>query len=190
MALLTVKTRKKWMTLLGYKYNRKGILQMQKDYFVRKKDQDGYYGSDTDKLLRHLHHVKKYAPNFAPQEFRCGCGGKYCTGYPTWMRVTELQHLQRIRTHYGRPMIVTSGIRCKTFNNQLSGSSRESKHMSGKACDFYMLGVTDTLDHRKKSIAWIKKQPNHNWTYGNGWCSKDYVVNAPNMGNAMHTDVK
>lgn len=189
MALLKVETRKKWMKYLGYEYNEKGILAMQKDYFVRKKDQDGKYGPDSDKLLRHLHHVKKYMPNFKPQEFRCGCGGRYCTGYPTWLRVKECKHIQAIRSHYKKPMIVTSGLRCRRFNAQLSGSSSESRHLKGRAVDFYIAGVTDTLAHRKKAVKYIKKLKNHHYTYGNGINSYGYAVYAPNMGNAMHSDV-
>ena len=91
MGLLTKATRKKWMKMLGYDYTKSGILKMQKDYFKRKQDCDGIYGPNTDKLLRHLHHVKVYAPSFSPEEFRCPCG--HCTGYPTWMRVNELKNL-------------------------------------------------------------------------------------------------
>ena len=188
MALLTKATRKKWMKLLGYEYSKEGILKMQRDYFKRKQDQDGIYGSDTDKLLRHLHHVKVYTTNFSPEEFRCPCG--HCTGYPTWMRVNELKHLQTIRTHYDRPMTITSGLRCGYENARLAGSSRESKHMEGKAVDFYMPGVTDTFDNRRAAISYIKKLKNHNYSYGDGITSIGSHISAPNMGNAIHTEVK
>lgn len=190
MALLTVEYRKKWMKYVGYEYNKAGILKMQKQYFVNKSDQDGIYGPDTDALLRHLRNVKKYCKNFKPEEFRCGCGGRYCTGYPTRMKVKELKHIQAIRDHYGKPMTVTSGLRCRKFNSMLGGSSSQSLHMAGYACDFYMPGVTDTLANRKKAVKYIKKLANHHYTYGNGINSYGYAVNAPNMGNAMHTDVK
>jgi hypothetical protein len=176
------------MKLLGYEYNKDGILKMQKRYFKRAKDCDGIYGADTDKLLRHLHHVKVYTKNFKPEEFRCPCG--HCTGYPTWMRVNALKHIQTIRDHYGKPMTITSGLRCEYENSRLSGSSRESAHMDGKAVDFYMSGVTDTLDHRKKAINYIKKLKHHGYTYGNGISSTGAYVVAPNMGNALHTQTK
>ena len=118
MGLLTKATRKKRMKMLGYDYSKSGILKMQRDYFKRKQDCDGLYGPNTDKLLRHLHHVKVYAPSFSPEEFRCPCG--HCTGYPTWMRVNELKNLQKIRNHYGKPMTVTSGLRCQYENDRLS----------------------------------------------------------------------
>ena len=62
--------------------------------------------------------------------------------------------------------------------------------MKGKAVDFYMKGVTDSEDNRRKAIRWIKKQKHHNYSYGNGISSTGAHVYAPNMGNAMHTEVK
>lgn len=191
MALLTVAKRKEYFLYLGLgKYNKANILKMQKKYMLRKSDWDGLYGPNTDALLRHLRNVKKYAPSFKPTEFRCGCKGKYCSGYPTRMKVKELKHIQTIRNHYDKPMIITSALRCKKYNDLLRGSSTDSRHMKGYAVDFYMAGVTDTLAHRKKTIKYIKKLKNHHYTYGNGINSNGYAVYAPNMGNAMHTDTK
>ena len=190
MALLKVSIRKKWMKYVGYEYTKAGILKMQKDYMLRKSDWDGSYGPNTDRLLRHLHHVKMYAPNFKPEEFRCGCGGKFCSGYPTRMKVKELKHIQAIRDHYGKPMTITSGLRCRKYNATLGGSSPTSRHLHGYAVDFYIPGVTDSLAARKRAIKYIKKLKNHHYTYGNGINSAGDAVNAPNMGNAMHTDTK
>ena len=62
--------------------------------------------------------------------------------------------------------------------------------MKGKAVDFYMPGVTDTEAHRRTAISYIKRLKHHNYTYGNGISSTGAHVYAPNMGNAMHTEVK
>ena len=191
MALLTVAKRKEYFLYLGLgKYNKANILKMQKKYMLRKSDWDGSYGPNTDALLRHLRNVKKYAPSFKPTEFRCGCKGKYCSGYPTRMKAKELKHIQTIRNHYDKPMIITSALRCKKYNDLLRGSSSDSRHMKGYAVDFYIAGVTDTLANRKRTIKYIKKLKNHHYTYGNGINSNGYAVYAPNMGNAMHTDTK
>lgn len=189
MALLEVSTRKKWMKYVGYEYTKKGILQMQTDYFVRKQDKDGIYGPDTDKLLRHLHHVKKYTKNFSPKEFRCPCGE--CTGYPTWMRVKELTHLQEIRTHYKKPMTITSGLRCKVQNAKVNGWDK-SLHLKGRACDFYIPGVTDTLPHRRKAVRYIINLKYHRYVYGQGIYAYDKIgyIEAKGMGNALHVDVE
>ena len=189
MALLSVAKRKKYMDYLGYgKYDEKSIKRLQSDYFTRKKDIDGQYGPDTDNLLRHVYNVKRYAPNFSPKEFKCGCNGKYCTGYPNYMRKNELVHIQTIREHYGKPVTVTCGLRCKKYNSLLSGAVSNSLHVLGRAIDFFIPGVTDTLARRKKAISYIKTLPHHHYTYGNGWSSYGVAVYAPNMGNALHTD--
>lgn len=191
MALISIEKRKQFFKALGLgEYNKANILKFQKKYFPRKQDWDGLYGNDTERLLKHVYNVTKHSKNFTPDEFICGCGGKYCTGYPDYMKAKQMEHIQAIRTHYGKPMTVTCGIRCKRFNAMLGGSIANSKHMTGKATDFYIQGVTDTLANRKKSIKWIKKLKNHSYTYGNGINSIGNYVNAPNMGNALHTDTK
>lgn len=189
MALLSVEKRKQYFKYLGLgEYNKANIEKFQRKAFTRKSDIDGVYGTNTDRALRHFRNVKKYAPNFKPEEFKCECGGKYCTGYPSWMKKVELENLQAIRNHYGKPMIVTSGLRCRGWNNAQQGSISQSKHLEGRACDFYMAGVTDTLANRKAAIRWIKTLPNHGYTYGNGYNSNGVAIRAAYMGNALHTD--
>lgn len=188
MALLSVETRKAYFKRLGLgEYNATNIKKLQKKY-LRSKDVDGVYGIDTDRLLRHVYNVTTCTKNFKPEEFKCECGGRYCTGYPSYMKQVELKNIQSIRTHFGKPMTVTCGLRCKPYNSRLSGSIPNSKHLSGYATDFYMAGVTDTLANRKAAIKYIKKLPNHNYTYGNGINSDGARIAAGYMGNALHTD--
>ena len=190
MALLAIKTRKKYFKLLGFgEYNYASILKMQKKYFHRAKDHDGLYGPDTDALLRHLRNVKVFAPSFDPTEFRCPCGK--CTGYPTRMKTKELKHIQAIRDHYKKPMVITSGLRCKAYNNSLKNSAKDSPHLHGYAVDFYMAGVTDTPERRAKTIEYIKTLRYHHYTYGNAVKdSNGNYINSPAMGNALHTDAR
>lgn len=188
MALLTVAQRKAKFKALGLgEYNKDSIKTLQKKYFKRAKDIDGIYGSDTDKLLRHVYNCS-LVPNFKPEEFRCPCGR--CTGYPTQMRQKELKHLQAIRNHYGKTMTITSGLRCR-YENSRSGGVANSGHLFGRAADFYIAGVTDTVAHRVAALNWIEKLPNHKFTYGANMKGSDgtYRV-AKGMGKAMHTEVK
>lgn len=188
MALLTEAQKKKRFEYLGLgEYNEENIRKFQKKY-LRKQDVDGKWGINSDNALRHVYNVKRYTKSFSPEEFKCECGGKYCCGYPSYMKKAELQNLQKIRDHFGKPMIVTCGLRDRTYNGLLSGSIVNSKHLTGYACDYYMKGVTDTLENRKKAIKWIKTLPNHNYTYGNGINSNGVSLSAPYMGNALHTD--
>jgi len=48
--------------------------------------------------------------------------------------------LQPCRELLKRPMIVTSGYRCKLLNQKVGGSSK-SEHLQGKACDFIITGM-------------------------------------------------
>ena len=188
MALLSEAKRKEYFKYLGLgAYNKTNIKKFQNTAFPNlPKEWDGVWGSKTDNALRHWRNVKKFTKNFRPEEFRCNCG--HCTGYPSWMKKVELQNLQKIRDHYGKPMKVTSGLRCKWENDHSKGSINNSKHLTGYACDFYMQGVTDTLANRKKAIKYIKTLPNHGYTYGNGYNSNGVAIRAAYMGNALHTD--
>ena len=186
MALLSIEKRKSYFKKLNLgEYNEENIYKLQKKY-MHKKDVDGVYGRNTDILLRHIYNVKTCTKNFEPQEFKCSCGK--CTGYPSYMKQVELKHLQAIRSHYKKPMKITCGLRCKAYNDSLRGSIKNSKHLTGYAADFYMEGVTDTLAHRKAAVKWIKKRPNHGYTYGNGINSNGVRVVAGGMGNCLHTD--
>ena len=199
MALLKVETRKKYFKALGLgEYNSANIKKLQKKY-LRKKDVDGVYGKDTDILLRHVYNVLVWLPNenaghadFRPEEFKCECGGRYCTGYPSYMKRVELANLQSIRNHFKKPMTVTCGLRCKGYNRRLSGSIPNSLHLVGRACDFNMNGVTESIAQRKAAIKWIRTLPNHHYTYGHGYNSYGVSISAPYMGYgdgaAIHTD--
>lgn len=199
MALLSEAKRKEWFPKLDLgEYNEANIKKMQKKYMLRKSDVDGVYGQNTDNLLRHLINCHKALDpkTFKPEEFRCGCNGRHCCGYPTRMRLIELKNVQRIRDHYGKPMLITCGLRCPAYNREVGGISN-SEHKKGLAVDFYIPGVTDTYGNRKESIRWMSRMPNHHYTYGNGIYAETIngrtrtgYVSAPGMGNAMHTDAK
>lgn len=200
MALLTEDIRKEYFKELGLgAYNKTNIKKLQAEYMERKSDADGVYGQNTDNLLRHLYNCHKYlnVDNFKPEEFKCECNGRYCCGYPTYMKPAQLTNLQTIRNKYKKPMVITSGMRCKGYNNAIGGSISNSKHLLGQATDFYMQGVTDTLANRKNFIKYAVGLPNITYIYGDG-CN-GYMdngkwrygsVHAPYMGNAIHYDTQ
>lgn len=188
MALLTLDERKAIFKELGLEYNEATIKALQSKYMLRKKDADGIYGTNTDNMLRTVWNTLRLTKNFDPKEFRCDCSGRFCCGFPSYMKANELMHIQTIRSHYGKPITVTQGLRCSGRNKELRGSVVNSGHLKGRAIDFYQKGVTDTLANRKVSIKWIKTQPNHKYTYGNGIDSSGYKYNAPYMGNCLHSE--
>ena len=79
--------------------------------------------------------------NFELKELKCKCGGKYCNGYPTGFSYELLSQLQDIRNHFGKAVIITSAIRCKQ-HNKIVGGVTNSKHILGKAVDFYVKGIS------------------------------------------------
>lgn len=190
--LLTTTKRKKYFKELGLgEYNETNILKMQKTYFPHYtngvNNWDKKYGTNSDNLLRHLWNVHTYCKDFDPEEFRCECGGRYCTGYPTYMRKTALVTLQAMRDKMAVPTTVTSGMRCKTLNRNTPGSDPNSYHMKGKAVDVAST-KTNTLDKRVDLIKWLKKQ-GVKYAYCNGYDSLGYKRSAPNMVTSIHFEV-
>lgn len=196
--MLSVKTRQKYLANLGFykgkidgvagTKTRKAYKDLQTKYFP-KKYVDGIYGNQTEILLRNAERVRLYTKNFKLEEFKCECGGKYCTGYPKLISIRLLKNLQAVRTKYGATTI-TSGLRCENYNNSLVGSVRGSKHTKGKAVDIYISKYSG-LNGRKKVIDYYIKLISSNYSYCNGYYRTKWskgTVNAPNMGNAIHID--
>lgn len=190
LALLTIKARQTYLKGLGFysgpidgKSNaalKKAYLKLQKRYFTRKKDIDGIYGHDTDILLRSAWNVHKYGKDFELKEFKCHCGGQFCTGYPDYVRAQLVANAQTLRNEAKSPMIITSALRCKEWNRRQSGSAANSRHLTGKAIDFYCKPLTGTYTARVKTLKRVAKLPKFRYAYGN----------TENMGNCIHFDIK
>lgn len=188
--MLNIKARQKYLQYLGfYKGEIDGIegeltknayLKLQKKYFIRKQDIDGIYGNDTDRLLQNAYNVEAYTKNFELKEFKCQCGGRYCTGYPAILDTQLLKNIQKIRDKYGATTI-TSGMRC-TQHNANEGGVSNSKHKYGKAADF-VNSTSRSESGRKAIMSYWRTLPGNNYTYCN------IGGNYPNMGRAVHVDV-
>ena len=187
MSLLSKKQRQDYLKYLGFykgeidgkigPLTKQAYIDLQACYFDRKKDIDGKYGKNTDILLRNAYNVKMYAgKHFKLSEFKCGCGRKYCTGYPVVISPTVLIALKFLRHRFGET-IVTSGLRCKKYNSKLVGSSKNSRHLLGKAVDF----KGDYTDTKVKRSA-LKK-----FLYSNYFVRYTYS-DTSNMGTAIHFD--
>ena len=200
--MLSITERQKELKILGYykgeidgkegKLTKEAYRKLQNDYFFRKKDKDGIYGNNTDKLLKSVYNVKISCTNFdiKKDKMYCRCKGKYCTGYPAIIDLDLVRNLQRVRDKYGRTT-VTSLLRCETWNKKVGGSSN-SKHMKGKAVDFKGL-YTLTLNKRKKVINYWFTLNTPNYAYCNGYyktLKKSGKRTAKSMGTSIHGDVK
>lgn len=199
--MLSIKERKRLFKAIGYydgkadniedKKLKTAYKNLQNKYFIKKKDKDGVYGANTEKLLLCVYRVKTYTKNFNPEEFRCECGGKWCTGYPAALSIDLLKYAQKLRNRYG-VMFVTSGLRCEKYNATIGGI-RGSKHTQGKAIDFYN-SKTKTLADRKKIIDWYANNCfNMYYCYCNGYARFKFRREYPSvstMGTSIHFDVK
>ena len=97
--------------------------------------------------------------NFKYSEFKCQCGGKYCNGYPVPFSYDLAANLQNVRDHFGKPLHITSPLRCVKHNADVGGV-KNSKHTKGWACDFWISGVSyDDL------AAYVKTLPYFHYCY-------------------------
>ena len=78
------------------------------------------------------------------EEFRCRCGEyhtPYCDGFPVEPDRTLVELVDDLRHRFGAPGIRSSGIRC-TRHNADEGGVSNSRHLTGKALDFMIQGVS------------------------------------------------
>ena len=61
--------------------------------------------------------------NFSRYEVRYSCG---C--YASWISPVLIEKLQHVQDMIGKPMTITSGVRCEAFNSEIK-SSLVSSHM-------------------------------------------------------------
>lgn len=125
---------------------------------------DGYYGKDTIEAVKNVQKLNglvvdgitgkntysilfnnvatgidwsKY-PNFKESEFYCPCGK--CNVNAVKMNEKTIATLQKIRNHFGKPVIINSGIRCVSHNAEVGGVAN-SQHLYGNAVDIKISGV-------------------------------------------------
>lgn len=92
--------------------------------------------------------------HFDRVEFKCTCGGRGCTGFPVEPRERLVRNADSARKHFGRPAIVSSGVRCALRNGELPGSAANSLHLTGRGMDFGIPGVSSA-----ELLAYVKTLP-------------------------------
>lgn len=100
----------------------------------------------------------------SPEEARCRCGGKYCSGFPVLPDREMLELADDLRRKTGRALIRSSFLRCPQHNAN-EGGVGNSKHMGGKALDFMLEGMSG-----QELYQLAKADPRTSYTYviGNG----------------------
>ena len=79
---------------------------------------------------------KKLSANFRVKEFACTDGSD-----PIFIDTDLVNVLQKIRTHFGKSVTITSAYRTPTKNKAVGGQTY-SQHLYGKAADIKVSGVT------------------------------------------------
>lgn len=78
----------------------------------------------------------KLSANFKVSEFACRDGSDTVFISPGLVTV-----LQKIRDHFGQPVIITSAYRNDAYNRKAGGADY-SQHKYGMAADIYIIGVS------------------------------------------------
>lgn len=73
---------------------------------------------------------------FKRKEFACRCGCGTST-----VDAELLQVVTDVREHFGAPVVITSGHRCSKHNANVGGA-KNSMHLTGKAADIKVTGVS------------------------------------------------
>lgn len=120
--------------------------------------------------------------NFRVKEFRCKDGSDEVK-----IDGSLVEILQRIRTYFGRPVIINSAYRTPAYNEKVDGAS-QSYHLFGTAADIRIDGVAPItiaayaegigvkgigmyhsfvhVDTREKKYYWVNKSGNRVETFG------------------------
>lgn len=129
---------------------------------------DGVCGTETEKALKHAvaYGVSKKQEAstsgdfwdgikyFRKAEFacKCGCGASE-------MEEKLIKTADKVREYFDNPMTVSSGRRCTTHNAKVGGVSN-SRHLSGKAMDFCVNGMSASM-----VLTYVQKLPEIRYAY-------------------------
>ena len=139
---------------------------------------DGIAGTATFRALNSGVTGSGSSAHFKKAEFACECRGRYCNGYPGGNTSAKLLGiLESLRSYYGKPITITSGLRC-TRHNALVGGVSNSAHKYGKAADIFIPGICSTAEGRRQVVA---------KAYALG-AAYSYA-NTKGMGNVVHINV-
>ena len=127
---------------------------------------DGIFGPLTEeKILEVVHTGQQPGINwddirfFGRAEFMCNCGGKYCGGFPVEPVPMLALTADKVRRHFGKAAIVSSGVRCSRHNTNVGGVP-DSRHLTGRAMDFRIEGET-----AKQVLAYVNGLPEVRYAY-------------------------
>lgn len=103
------------------------------------------------------------------EEFRCRCGGKYCSGFPAEPDLRLVELVDDLRATAGKPGHASSGLRCPVWNS-IQGGVANSRHLSGKALDFSIEGMSGS---QLLSLAQSDPRTRYAYIIDGGWVHVD-----------------
>lgn len=120
------------------------VIQFQKDAGFVGKDVDGVVGEKTWKMLDEIKVYSKLAdgnksisPNFKIKEFACQDGSDTIVLHTDFV----VDKLQKIRSHFNKPITINSAYRNPTHNRKVGGAS-SSYHVKGRAFDIVVKDIS------------------------------------------------
>ena len=179
---MTIEQKQHLLAYLGYytiavdgiwgKQSEAATKAFQGDYGL---DVDGIFGAATESKIKSVIATDEKPISdedfwdgvkyFERSEFACKCG-KYCDGFPAEPEKKLVTVADRVREHFGKAAIVSSGVRCKQHNANVGGVTN-SRHLTGKAMDFRVSGKPAS-----EVLAYAQKQPEIRYTYA---IDKNYI---------------
>ena len=88
--------------------------------------------------------MHKLSPHFSVEECRCRCGCGKCNVQARLLNLAE-----KIREYFGnKPMVTHSVCRCERRNTE-AGGSKTSQHLTGRAMDFHIKGLSHELVYKQ-----------------------------------------
>ena len=175
---MTAKQKQALLSYLGYydgpldglwgEKSQRATIDFQRSY-MEQTEVDGIFGAATEKRILEVVATGEEPVDdkmsatadwwkdiryFRRDEFRCPC--PRCGGFPVEPEEKLVRLADQVREHFGSPVMVSSGVRCQTHNDELPGSAKNSYHVKGKAMDFCVLGVSGA-----ELLAYVKILPIH-----------------------------
>ena len=92
--------------------------------------------------------MNKLTQHFTKEEFDCKCG---CGNGEIVISGRLVDELEIVRKAYGKPMRITSGIRCLSHNRTI-GSRDTSSHIKGVAADIFCNDIKSRLELMKRIL--------------------------------------
>lgn len=114
-------------------------------------------------------------PHFSRKELECPC---HCGQME--MDIEFMERLEALRTAFRKPIRVTSGFRCPTYNAQISSTGFCGPHVTGMAVDVAVSGqeahelLAFAVHHGFKGFGINQKGPYHK-----RFLHLDFIENGP-----------